>query len=156
MIRLVLLVALLVAAPEARADWEYTRWGMTPEQALTASNGQLKRCDPQYCRSQTTKLAQALLLGDYTSGEFNFVAFLLFDKRSTLLSQVTLKLKDLAKGSSLVGALRAKYGEPSDRRTTGVTDLWVWRGQEDQISYLGITGTSLIEAVVGYQPPGSE
>ena len=34
-------VAGLVPAA-ARADWQYTKWGMEPEEAVTASNGTMK------------------------------------------------------------------------------------------------------------------
>jgi hypothetical protein len=32
----------VVLAPHARADWEYTKWGMTPEQVAGASKGAVK------------------------------------------------------------------------------------------------------------------
>jgi hypothetical protein len=32
----------VMLAPCARADWEYTQWGMTPEQVASASGGAVK------------------------------------------------------------------------------------------------------------------
>jgi hypothetical protein len=37
---LVLAAGLTIAATPASADWEYTRWGMTAEQVISASGGQ--------------------------------------------------------------------------------------------------------------------
>jgi hypothetical protein len=66
---------LLAAISAAHADWQYTRWGMTPEEVLTASNGQLKRCDPVACAAHKNKYGLPKLFGTYQSGEFKFSAF---------------------------------------------------------------------------------
>ena len=44
MMRMVLAVALVfgVLVPQAHADWEYTKWGMTPEQVVRASKGSVR------------------------------------------------------------------------------------------------------------------
>jgi hypothetical protein len=33
------MLPLCLVAPTARAEWQYTRWGMTPEQVVAASGG---------------------------------------------------------------------------------------------------------------------
>jgi hypothetical protein len=105
----------------AHADWQYTRWGMTPEQTLAASKGQLKRCEGGDCSGQTTDQDVAQLFGNYQSGELSFTAFMIFDKRTNTLSRVYLNLNAPEKGDSLIRALRLKYGEPSrhDREREG-------------------------------------
>ena len=35
-------LAILLTAPPALANWEYTRWGMTPDQVAAASSGNVK------------------------------------------------------------------------------------------------------------------
>src|SRR5215472_17354015 len=107
-----LAVAIIVAGPlDAHADWQYTRWGMTPEQVMAASAGQLKACD-EACKGQDTNIQIARFLGPYQSGLFKFTAYMLFDRRSNTLAQVTLGLNQPNDAGALIGALRLEYGEP--------------------------------------------
>jgi hypothetical protein len=135
--RLAAITAVIVlSAATAHADWQYTRWGMTPEETLAASKGKLKRCDP--CDIQTNDTAAAAqLFGPYQSGEFNFTAFAFFDKRTNKLAHVTLKLTTPEKGLDLIGTLRIRYGEPAMQSTSAVMILFVWREPKDQISIAG-------------------
>lgn len=85
---------------------------MTADQVATASKGQMKRCSA-VCDKQTTSTATALLYGPYQSGNLPFTAFAFFDNQTKKLVQVSLRLDDASKGNELIGALRAKYGEPA-------------------------------------------
>jgi hypothetical protein len=114
---------IVLSAATAHADWQYTRWGMTPEETLAASKGKLKRCDPRACDVQATDTAAAQLFGPYQSGEFNFTAFAFFDKRTNKLAHVTLKLTTPEKGLDLIGTLRIRYGEPAMQSTSAVMTL---------------------------------
>jgi hypothetical protein len=66
------LTAFLVSATGALADWQYTRWGMTREQVLMASRGQLRQCDDANCEEHSGKTEVARLVGDYSSGDLDF------------------------------------------------------------------------------------
>lgn len=57
-------LAALLSAPAAHADWEYTRWGMTPEQVVAASGGKAELL-PEKSRPRVPPLVTA------ASGEFN-------------------------------------------------------------------------------------
>lgn len=149
-------VFVVMASIESRADWQYTRWGMTPDQVLAASKGQLRRCDPLACKGQTSDTEAAQLFGDYQSGKFTFTAFIFFDKRSSKLSHVNIQLKTPEKANELIGALRAKYGEPSSRNVTAIMTLLVWRDQKDQISIMIIGSGPSAQASVYYQPRATD
>ena len=137
----------------ANADWQYSRWGMTPDQMLTASKGQLKRCDPKACAGQTTDKTAAQLFGPYQSGEFSFKSFAFFDKQTNKLAQVTLQLTTPEKANELIGALRARYGEPSSQNKTTIMTLLVWREQKDQIALMILGfGQTTNSASIIYQP----
>lgn len=74
----------------AKADWEYTKWGMSPQDVLNASNGAAKASsDPRPDSSgNVTKL-----VAPYQSGKLSFEAQFAFDAADKLAS-VTLVLDD--------------------------------------------------------------
>lgn len=110
--RVAALVAVLLAPLPASADWQYTRWGMTPEEAVRASGGTLSRLTP----STAELLGDAPLLleaqGGYAAPPFKFFASLWFDRRHHGLRRVDLTFVD-GEGASLAElsqALEEKYG----------------------------------------------
>ncbi len=42
----VIAVGLAFSTTAANADWQYTKWGMTPDQVIEASTGQAERITP--------------------------------------------------------------------------------------------------------------
>lgn len=141
--------ALISVSCQARADWQYTKWGMTVDQVLAASNGKLRRCSVDACKGQVTDSTAAQITGEYKAGEYAFTVYAMFDKRSNKLSSVTLELLNPTQGDSLVGSVRAKYGEPATASRTAIMSLYVWRDQKDQISIMNIGRTSVS---LQYQP----
>lgn len=90
MIRASLAIAgLLAASAPAAADWQYAKWGMTVDQLVAASKGQMKKCGAA-CTKQTTDSETALLYAPYTSGEFEFTAFAFFNNQTHKLTFVSL------------------------------------------------------------------
>src|SRR5262245_58113343 len=77
-------------ASVARADWEYTRWGMTSQQVVGASNNLARESSDRRPDSDgnVTKL-----VAPYESGKFSFEARFKFDAADRL-SAVTLLLTD--------------------------------------------------------------
>jgi hypothetical protein len=126
--------ALLTAATApAGADWQYTKWGMTVNQVMTSSKGQMKNCGA-VCEKQRSATETALLYAPYQSGDLPFTAFAFFDNQSKKLAFMSLRLDDPSKGFQLIGALKAKYGEPaSSSRSSNLMDILVWRVGGDQI-----------------------
>jgi hypothetical protein len=100
-----------LAITPAIADWQYAKWGMTADQLLAASKGQMKRCGAA-CDKQRTESETALLYTTYQSGEFPFTAFAFFSNQSKQLLYISLRLDDPAKAYQLIAALKAKYGSP--------------------------------------------
>jgi hypothetical protein len=137
--KLTLIVALVVMwAQPSRADWQYTKWGMTVEEAIAASKGSLqpctKACDPIHLADG------ARLFGPYSSGDFHFTAYLLFhDGR---LSSVRLVLQG-GNYLTLAQAMRSKYGEPTVSNSVG--DMW--RTATEQVNLI-----ALGHPTVMYQP----
>ncbi len=86
----IVLVLFCCAAGTAKADWKFTKWGMTPAQVAAASNNQTKKSTDLHPDSDgnVTKLVTP-----YPMGKFPFEAQFAFDKADKL-SSVTLVLND--------------------------------------------------------------
>ena len=65
----IIAVLLIAQAPEAHADWQYTRWGMTPQQVIDASGGRAVKNDN--VSGDSTDDAQGLLQAYYSMGTYN-------------------------------------------------------------------------------------
>src|SRR6202046_282894 len=77
-------------ASAAKADWEYTKWGMTPQQVVSASKNLAKQGSDLHPDSDGNV---SKLVAPYQSGKFAFEAQFGFDAADTL-SSVTLVLTD--------------------------------------------------------------
>lgn len=104
------LSALLLASP-AYADWQYTRWGMTPEQVTAASSGKVTvgPGDPQ----EEYPSAKIGASGDYSNGEFSFKAKFYFANGKLVDVRLKLVSADLVgDGYKIKNALDGRYGKP--------------------------------------------
>jgi hypothetical protein len=130
-------LAFLCTVGAAHADWQYTRWGMTVDQAIAASQGKLKACNPQACNGQKNESTLALAYGSYRVGEFSFTSFLMFDKADKKLAHVSLTLVNGEKALQLGSALRGRYGEPASRNSTTTPgfSITVWREKTDEVLF---------------------
>jgi hypothetical protein len=107
------------------ADWQYTRWGMKPEEVVEAS-GNVAVPDPN-SKAHSTDSANAVLVAPYTSGRFEFRASFLFDKKSGLLGWVNLSLLDPSLCPNLYGALYSRYGKPESQSKSPFIESSDWR-----------------------------
>lgn len=145
------LFCFVASALPAAADWQYTRWNMTPDQVMSASKGQLKRC-ALGCPGQSSPKYDALLEGEYQSGEFRFKVYALFEKGTNKLSLMHLNLLQPDQAYSLIGALTTKYGKPVDGSQSQISKLSIWRDKSDQISVFVIGYQTPKSATLSYQP----
>ena len=91
------LALICCGASAAKADWEYTKWGMTPQQVVSASNNLATEGSdlrPDSDRNVTK------LVAPYQSGRFSFEAQFGFDVTDRLAS-VTLVLNDKSAGTDM-------------------------------------------------------
>src|SRR5580704_14891470 len=84
-------------ASAAEADWEYTKWGMTPQQVISAAKNRTRKSSDLHPDSDgnVTKL-----VAPYKSGKFSFEAQFGFDAADRL-SSVTLVLNDKSAGMDM-------------------------------------------------------
>lgn len=143
--------AILYTQP-ALAEWQYTTWGMTQEEVVAASDG--KALPNPEIEGQSTSEAIGALMVPYSSGKFKFRTVFNFDRKSSLLTRVSLQLIDGSKCGFLLGALSQKYGEPTGSEST-LTEVRKWRDTVNQnaVIYLRIGGDY---CTVEYKPLVSE
>lgn len=86
----ILLALASCGAGTAKADWEYTKWGMTPQEVVSASDGRAKEGSDLRPDSDGNV---SKLIAPYKIGTFLFQADFGFDATDRL-SSVTLVLND--------------------------------------------------------------
>lgn len=125
-------VGLMLPLPAA-ADWQFTKWGMTPAQVKAASKGAAKELLPDEAADSSPKdgHVKALLGSDYVSGNFTFRAYFRFDAEQKLRE---VMLSNTSNGSDILDALKEKYGPPiTDKSTQGVIRQTEWLTAQDHI-----------------------
>jgi len=126
---LALVSAVLSAMTEARADWQYTRWGMSPEQVIAASRGTAK---PSAGPELGDKSERLLVISNTEIENVVFWVSFYFSRSTGGLSRIFVQKDDCTAwtASRLRLLLRAKFGHPiktTDLSTTEhpfFTDDW--------------------------------
>lgn len=135
------LAALAVFAPgAARADWEYTKWGMTPDQVVKASNGAVKTMPPGQRMKSSAMHFENGASGSFTKGALRFAVNFDFDEKSQGLVCVRLTLLDQAQSAAFKEALTKSYGPPQGGSNAGL-DMLSWT-PGDVIEYIAMAGVS--------------
>jgi hypothetical protein len=124
-----------------RADWEFTKWGMSPEQVVQASNGR--------ARPEPDEISSVLLKQDWQSGRFLFRVSYFFDedKRGQRLTKIQLQLKNTELMDELLVDLKRKYGTPRGEIKGHVSGPY-WEYLGDNINYL----TDQKTVIIHYEP----
>jgi len=121
----------------AVADWQYTRWGMTPEQVISASRGQVSW---RAIRQPRTGGPTEELGGTYVAGARTFD--LKFTFTENRLSLVSLEIEPCG---SLPTDLRSTYGAPVDEiRGDFPQTIWDDRRNDNRITLVRIFGSCLL------------
>lgn len=139
MMKYLTLYACVVASPAA-ANWQYTRWGMTPDEVIAASGGAATAGSGE--RSvQGDQIKGAV--GSYISGTYRFGLTFWFGESG--LSTVSLGLDDDAQCLLVHRDLLARYGEPVEQsgRAVGRT-MWADREGGNRVTMI-LTGLGFCE-----------
>ncbi len=143
----------------ARADWQWTKWGMSPEELVSASAGKARLATEEETKQKSPgprggPPRQAMLAtATHTAGELQFHVFFLFAPATRRLECVRLRPLNLKLEDTLRDQLITVYGKPTDaRRDTITSGFWightVWVG-EDKIE-LTTTSQGPSSAVLDY------
>jgi len=107
----------VIAAP-AHAQWQWTKWGMTPTQVIAAGKGQARAAEGD---KSSQGDATRDVAGEYSVGHRTFKVSFWFDAGG--LEKVTLSPIGEHRCLDLRRDLLAKYGEPVERSPRSVERL---------------------------------
>lgn len=124
----------LLTAHVARADWQYTKWGMSVDEVIASSKGEMQRCESACSKLQTDDEVAAAS-GLYQSGSFEFKAFAYFNRKTGRLSSMLLYLRDTDQGFRLQDELKAKYGRPTSQTDVSISRSTIWLTDIDKIEF---------------------
>src|ERR1700744_2220675 len=99
-IALAFAAAVLLFTSAARADWQFTRWGMTPDQVVKASRGAAHNAssDETTANAPVGSSEQMLvIIPTYVTGDLQFIVDFYFDSDKKL-TRVNLHLSSPDKG----------------------------------------------------------
>ena len=151
-----------------KPDWEYTKWGMTPQQVVSASKNLATEASDLRPDSDgnVTKL-----VAPYQSGKFSFEAQFGFDPTDRLAS-VTLVLNDKSAGmdmgadtnmdhgvcDDLLVSVNTAYGPPQGGGTADMLyTIETWRNQKNKnnVTYTVLYGTGCYVQYSAIKPAGA-
>lgn len=127
------LVALL-APPTARADWAYTKWGMTPQEVVAASGGKAELL-PTNDRPGSMPLAPGAR-GTFNDGPLELRTTFVFRTNPAGLQCVAYGVGGHADDEAFKAALIKRYGPPKVKEGVallGLVDLG-WQTATDEIT----------------------
>jgi hypothetical protein len=127
------ILVVVMLAPAARADWEYTKWGMTPEQVVKASGGHVKLLQGAEQRTVAPDMRHGAE-GTYSDGAVSLQVRFTFDPRNgNGLNCVFYAVTDDKQSPALKDLMIKRYGPPSKEggvAVLGMTDL-TWEKPDD-------------------------
>ena len=159
-------------ASVAKADWEYTKWGMTPGQVVSAAKNRTKKSSDLHPDSDgnVTKL-----IAPYQNGKFSFEAQFGFDAADRL-SSVTLVLNDKSAGMDMdMGAdmnmkmdkggchdlqvsVKTTYGPPQGGGSAHMQysiETWQDRKNKNNVTYTVLDGVGCYVQYSAIKPAGA-
>lgn len=151
---LAIVLALAMVLPAAaRADWQYTKWGMKPEEAVKASNGAMKMLPAKDRRKADITKTEKVAEGAFEDGALRLQVEFLIDTASGGLVCVAYATSDPAQNGLLRQTLIKRYGLPmgASAQPAGPVDLLGW-GTPDTIDYQAVPGTPA--SVIHCKPGG--
>ena len=157
-------------ASAAKADWEYTAWGMTPQQVASASNN-LTTAGSDIRPDSDGNVSK--LIAPYRQGKYAFEAQFGFDPADRLAS-VTLVLDDKSASmdmdmasdmtmdrgpcGDLQASVETTYGRPQGGGTADMLySIETWRDQKtgNDVKYTVLYGTGCFVQYSAIKPAGA-
>jgi hypothetical protein len=125
--------AALLITPAARADWQYTRWGMTPEQVVAASGGKAELL-PEQDRPRIPPLTTAAK-GYFEDGSLRLRTVFSFNTEGGGLMCVWYGVGNHADDEAFKAALIKRYGPPQSKSSIAFLgqENFGWKTATDEI-----------------------
>ena len=134
------IAALLSTANAAHAEWQYTKWSMTPAEVVSASKGEATLGSGE--AEDVVPRENVGAVGTYVSGDYRFKVVFYF--REDKLVDIRLGLI-AGTGPSLKNSLMGQYGLPFD--DTPSIGLTTWRDsiKNNRVDLLRIGSSTNLE-----------
>lgn len=129
-------LALLAAtAAPAAADWQYTRWGMSPEEVVAASRGAVQLGPPPSGKTYEGLTGRAR--GVHNEAGATFDVYFHFDAQFRL-ARVALERTSGTACAALHRRLLAQLGQPakSTRQSFATIDQWRDHARGNSVGYV--------------------
>ncbi len=132
-LRLPFALATIVAALPARADWEYTKWGMTPEQVVAASGGSARLVAQDKQKSVPPWVSS--VEGTFQEGPLALQTVFSFDTERGGLACVFYGVEEAEQSAAFMDSLLKRYGKPASRSSLPAIGMETvsWRAGTDEI-----------------------
>ena len=140
----------------AKADWQYTRWGMTKEEVVSASRSTVFAVTKSEKGNASER--QYLLASSYNTAGFSFQVQFFFNKQERL-DLITLNLVPLKECESLRLKLTDIYGPPAVTNTewVGPVSKWWDKPNANVVTLLDSKTISLCQVMYEpYSQPGQK
>jgi hypothetical protein len=154
-----LTVAFIIGHIPAAADWQYTKWGMTPEEVIKVSGGAATAPAPgaKPAGALNNPNTELLLKAPYDAGRYKFTAAFFFTKDDHRLAAVQLLLTEKehlsALSVELAQSLTQKYGKPLNDENTALFHRIDWKTETESIEYMCLGGHDRpIGVMLSYAP----
>jgi hypothetical protein len=168
MLKTVIVLATLIAATAARADWQYTKWGMSPEELMAAGSRNIVRASPGESSPNVTEFkgkrgttmainADVVLISRFSAEGMTYNALYYFNTKGLFL--VALIPQSVDDGFKTSKLLDATYGASDREERLGMNEDYVggciarrrWRAPRDGnlVTFFNLCGTRF---EVRYEP----
>lgn len=124
----------------ALADWQYTRWGMSPEQVVAASKGSANLLPPDQ-RPRLPPL-ETSAKGTFQDGALTLRTTFTFDTSKGGLTCVWYGVAEQANSEPFKQMLLKRYGEPAETSSLPAIDMtsMTWLTGGDRIDFQATRG----------------
>ncbi len=138
------LAGIMIASP-AHADWQYAKWGATPDAVIAASGGKAQPI-PVGERSKYDNGLEGLVSGTHTAGSRTFAVKFVFRENRLVNVHLALKYTTPSECYALETDLTGLYGNPLSKSNGSGDDMlsrkWADRQNNNQIAFFFATFSS--------------
>jgi len=135
-------------AGKAQADWQYARWGMSPDQLVAAAGGAVRLGPPPQGKTYDNLTGRAL--GTYQGDGATFDAYFHFDNANGL-AKVALERTGGTDCATLHNTLTAQHGKPatSHRQSFATIEAWNDTARRNIVRYVQV---GELPCTITYEP----
>jgi hypothetical protein len=152
-LRSIAVVAALAMPSAAAADWQNTRWGMSEVQVRGLVKNLAPVPDAERAAERFKDGTTPAWKGKHAAGDLEFDAYFYFGGSPTGLTHVVLRYNQPRQCAAVMGALKARYGNPQEGKDDPIFSLWTWRTERDMIHLARVgAGERISECAIHYQP----